>query len=89
MTKGSESAILEAMIRIHLSRLLGEQKMKVADLSRLTGVNQHGLAKLYYENAKEVPLETLDKICTALNCSVSDLLEHVKDESGETHEAIS
>ena len=31
--------------------------MKVADLSRLTGINQHGLAKLYYENAKEILIQ--------------------------------
>ena len=79
MTKGSESAILGHMIRIHLSKLLGERKMKVADLARLTGINQHGLAKLYYENAKEIPIETLDKICQALNCAISDLLEYVSD----------
>jgi len=53
--------------------------MKVADLARLTGINQHGLAKLYYENAKEIPIETLDRICKALNCSLSDLLEYVRD----------
>ena len=53
--------------------------MKVADLARLTGINQHGLAKLYYENAKEIPIETLDKICQVLNCSLSDLLEYVRD----------
>ena len=53
--------------------------MKVADLSRLTGINQHGLAKLYYENAKEIPIETLDKICKALHCRIEDLLEYVPD----------
>jgi len=53
--------------------------MKVADLARLTGINQHGLAKLYYENAKEIPIETLDKICQALNCQLTDLLEYVPE----------
>lgn len=62
--------------------------MKVADLSRLTGINQHGLAKLYYENAREIPIATLDKLCQVLHCSISDLLEHVKDgqEEAEEHE---
>jgi putative transcriptional regulator len=54
--------------------------MKVADLSRITGINQHGLAKLYYENAKEIPVETLDKVCKALDCQITDLLEYMPDE---------
>lgn len=58
--------------------------MKVVELSRLTGVNQHGLAKLYYERAKEIPVDTLDKVCKALDCQLTDLLEYVKDEPSET-----
>jgi putative transcriptional regulator len=73
----------EDMIRIHLSRLLGERKMRVIDLSRLTGIDQHALAKLYYENAKGIQLDTLEKICVALNCTVADLLEYTPDEQRE------
>jgi putative transcriptional regulator len=54
--------------------------MKIAELSRQTGISQHALLKLYHEKAEMIRLDTLEKICTALDCKVSDLVEHVKDE---------
>jgi putative transcriptional regulator len=67
------------MIRIHLSRILGEKKMKMADLSRQTNINAHAIADLYYERAKAVYFDTLDKICEALGCSISELVEYQPD----------
>ena len=64
------------MIQVHLSRLLGERKMKVAELSRQTGVSEHALLKLYHEKLEGVRFDTLEKICQALHCQVSDLLEY-------------
>ena len=64
------------MIQIHLGRLLGERKMKVAELSRQTGVSEHALLKLYHEKLDGMRFDTLAKICKALNCQVSDLLEY-------------
>ena len=67
------------MIRIHLSRLLGERKMKVADLSRQTNIDAHTLADLYHERAKAIYFDTLEKICEALNCTVGELIEYQPD----------
>ncbi len=67
------------MIRIHLSRLLGERKMKIADLSRQTNINPHALADLYYERAKAVYFDTLEKICEALGCTIGELIEYQPD----------
>ena len=64
------------MIKIYLGRLLGERKMKMAELSRRTNINQHAIADLYYERAKAIYFDTLDKICEALGCSVSELVEY-------------
>ena len=66
-------------IRIHLGRLLGERKMKMAELSRQTGINKNALSELYYEKVKAVRFETLDKICRALGCSIQDLLEYQEE----------
>ena len=66
-------------IRIHLDRLLGERKMKMAELSRLTGINKNALSELYYEKVKAVRFETLDKICRALGCKIEDLLEYQEE----------
>ena len=67
------------MMRIHLSRILGEKKMKVSELSRQTNINPHALADLYYERAKAVYFDTLEKICEALGCTVGELIEHQPD----------
>ena len=67
------------MMRIHLSRLLGERKMKVSELSRQTNINPHALADLYYERAKAVYFDTLEKICEALGCTVGELIEYQPD----------
>ena len=67
------------MIRIHLGRLLGERKMKMSELSIKTGISKNALSDLYHEKTKGIQFDSLDKICTALNCTVADLLEYAPD----------
>mgnify|MGYP001615933852 CR=1 FL=1 len=69
------------MIHIHLSKLLGERKMKMTELSEKTGINKNTIGELYYEKSQMVRFDTLDKICKALDCSISELLEYVPEES--------
>lgn len=65
------------MIRIHLSRLLGERRMTQIDLSRKTGIRVATINELYHELAVRVNLEHLDKICEILNCELTELIEYV------------
>lgn len=65
------------MIRIHLSRLLGERRMTQSDLSRKTGIRVATINELYHELAVRVNLEHLDKICEVLNCELTELIEYV------------
>ena len=62
------------MIRIHLSRLLGERRWTQADLSRKTGIRAATINELYNGLAQRVNLEHLDLICEALDCDLSDLI---------------
>lgn len=64
-------------IQIHLSRLLGERKMKIAQLARKAGVSRYALHFLYHEQRQQISLEVLEKLCKALGVSVGDLLEYV------------
>lgn len=68
------------MIKCHLSRLLGERKLKIADVARDTGVNRGTITRLYHETAQRVDLEALDALCKYLGCEVGDLLEHIPTE---------
>jgi putative transcriptional regulator len=65
------------MIRCHLARMMGERKMRIADVARETGLSRATLTLLYKETAQKVDLEAIEQICILFNCSVSDLLELV------------
>ena len=72
------------MVRCHLSRLMGEHKMKVVDVARATGLHRNTITLLYNETATRIDLETIDKLCALFDCSVGDLFEHQGTE-GNTH----
>ena len=62
-------------MRVYLSRLLGEHKKKISDVTRDTGINRGTLTRMYYEDAERVDLEVLDILCQYFECSIQDLLE--------------
>lgn len=68
------------MIKCHLSRLLGERKLKISDVAQATGINRGTLTRLYHETAVRVDLEVLEKLCLYLDCELHELLELVKEE---------
>jgi len=72
------------MIRIYLSRLLGERRMNQAELSRKTGIRPATINLLYHELIDRVNLEHLDRICEVLNCELSDLIEYVPNKMPKT-----
>jgi len=63
------------MIKCHLSKLMGEKKLKIVDVARDTGVNRGTVTRLYHESASRVELETIDALCRYLGCEVGDLFE--------------
>lgn len=65
------------MIKIHLSRLLGERRLTQADLARKTGIRPSTIGDYYHELAERINLEHLDLICETLNCNISDILEYI------------
>jgi len=67
------------MIRCHLSRLMGERKLKIADVARETGLNRKTITALYNETGTRVDLETIDKLCELFECKVGDLFEHQEE----------
>ncbi len=67
------------MIRCHLSRLMGERKLKVIDVARDTGIHRNMVTLLYKETATRVDLADLEKLCRYFNCSLGELFELVDD----------
>ncbi|MBX3608654.1 MAG: helix-turn-helix transcriptional regulator [Hydrogenophaga sp.] len=68
------------MIRCHFARLMGERKLKIADVARDTGINRGTLTRLYYETAERIELEVLDRLCEYFQIDISDLLERVNSD---------
>ncbi|USA43768.1 helix-turn-helix transcriptional regulator [Spongiibacter taiwanensis] len=66
------------MIKCHLSRLMGERKLKVTDVARDTGLHRNTITLLYKETATRVDLEAIDKLCDYFNCDVKDLFERIE-----------
>lgn len=66
------------MIRILLSRRLGELRWTQTRLANATGINKNTISLLYNDMADRVSLEQLDYICEALDCDLSDILVYEK-----------
>jgi len=62
------------MIRILLSKLLGEKRLTQADLVRMTGIRAGTINDLYHEFATRISIDHIDLICEALECDVSDII---------------
>jgi putative transcriptional regulator len=67
------------MIKCHLSRLMGERKLKIADVARETGLNRSTISALYQETMVRVEMETIDRLCALFDCGVGDLFEYRRD----------
>jgi len=63
------------VVKCHLARLMGERKLKIADVARQTGLNRNTVTLLYKETAQKVDLEAIDKLCELFECDISGLLE--------------
>lgn len=63
------------MIRCHFARLLGDRKLKIADVARDTGINRGTLTRLYYETAERVEMDVLDKLCDYFAIDLPELLQ--------------
>ena len=68
-------------IRSHLSRVMGERRVRIMDVARATGINRNMLARLYYDRAERVDLSDIAKLCDFLGCELSDLFELEREKS--------
>jgi putative transcriptional regulator len=65
------------MIKCHLSRILGEKRLKIAEVSRETGINRGTLTRIYNETAERIELDAINELCKFLECQPGDLFEYV------------
>lgn len=61
-----------------LWKLLIDHDMKKKDLAKVADISNYTITKM--SKCENVTVDTLTKICTALNCDIADIMELVPDE---------
>ena len=72
------------MIVINIDVMLARRKMSVTELSERVGITMANISILKNGKAKAIRMETLDKICRALECQPGDLLDWRDEDDAET-----
>ena len=68
------------MIVFNIDIMLAKRKMTLTELSEKVGITIANLSILKTGKAMAVRVETLNKLCAALQCQPGDLLEFREDE---------
>ena len=68
------------MIIFNIDIMLARRKMTLTELSEKVGITMANLSILKTGKARAVRVDTLNKLCAALQCQPGDLLEFVEDD---------
>ena len=68
------------MIVFNLDVMLARRKMSLTELSERVGITLANLSILKNGRAKAVRVETLNKLCAALDCQPGDLMAYLPGE---------
>lgn len=66
-------------IIINIDVMLAKRKMSVTELSEKVGITMANISILKNGKAKAIKVDTLNKICKALECQPGDILEWRED----------
>ncbi len=77
--KQKENAGENMSIIVNVDVMLAKRKMSVTELSNRVGITMANISILKNGKAKAIKIDTLDKICRALNCQPGDILEWRED----------
>lgn len=61
------------MLKLRVDEILNEQGKSMYWLSKVTGIAPNNIGKICSGETKNIRLDTIEKICKALDCPVSDL----------------
>lgn len=66
-------------IIVNLDVIMAKRKMSATELSEKVGITLPNLSVLKTNKARAIRFSTLDAICKALDCEVSDILQYSHD----------
>lgn len=67
-------------IVVNIDVMLAKRKMSVTELSEKLEITMANVSILKNGKAKAIKLETLNKLCKALDCQPGDILEYQPDD---------
>ena len=67
------------MIVINVDVMLAKRKMRVTELTERVGMTMTNVSLIKNGKVKAIRLDTLNKLCAALDCQPGDILEYRPD----------
>lgn len=67
------------MIENRFAELLGKKRLDRRDIVKITGLDNHTVNKLYKAETTRIELNTLNKLCYALECDTNDIFKYIPD----------
>lgn len=65
------------MIVNHVSRVMGERRLSIAQTARVAGLAYTTVLDIYHDRVRRLDVDTLDALCEALEVdSINDLFEY-------------
>ena len=71
------------MIQNNFSEILGRKRLKVSDVCEGTGLARNTVSDFYYDRSKRIDFETLNRLCSFLDCQPGDIMVYVNDKGTE------
>lgn len=71
------------MIKCNLSTIMGEKRLKIADVARDTSINRGTITRMYYEEASRIDLDVIESLCRYLDIEVGDLYNIIIDSDND------
>ena len=64
------------MIKIDLRELMWEKNISAVQIQKETGIHATTVSRIINGKQQNLGLETLDKLCTVLDCKIQDLITY-------------
>lgn len=68
-------------IKIMLYEIAHDKKLRLTEISRMSGISRTTLTALNFETNKGIRFDTLNKLCEVLHCGPGDLIKYIPEET--------
>ena len=68
------------MIKFRVKVMLAIREMTQKELAERTGIRPPTISAICNGTIKELPISVIDRMCDALDCQPSDLMEFIREE---------